>query len=206
MFRRKSMRKIEYFDPYEAEAENSCVFSAPKKIDKGITHYMAIELWNTVMRKAIDKDDPKNVLLRPSNTTSMAFAAKIQEFMNDEYHIYKKFEDVPPKASDIYQAAKFSSSKWGRIMSGELLDIERGNAFAVAVALRLDTKQTEELLYSAGLAINYELDLDAAMMFFIKKEIYDLDYIYSVLKCFSNIKNGLDCFIFQPRTDKQMPN
>jgi hypothetical protein len=199
------MRTIAYFDPYDAEAENRCVFSTPQQIDERITHYMAIKLWDTVMRKAVDKDDPSNVLLRPSNTTSMAFARKIQEFMSDEYHIYNKFENIPPKASDIYQAAKFSSSKWGRIMSGELLDIERGNAFAIAVALRLDTKQTEELLYSAGLAINYELDLDAAMMFFIKKEIYDLDYIYSVLKCFSNIKNGLDCFIFQPRTDKQMP-
>ena len=199
------MRKIEYFDPYEAEAANDCVFSAPQRIDKGITNPMAVKLWNTVMRKAIDRDDPSNVLLRPANTASMAFARKIQQFMNDKDHIYNKFDEEPPKALDIYKAAKFSSSKWGRIMSGEMPDIERGNAFAIAIALRLNTEQTEELLYSAGFAINYELDLDAAMMFFIKKEIYDMDYISSVLECFSNIKNGLDCFIFQPRTDKQKP-
>ena len=199
------MRKIEYFDPYEAEAENNCDFSSPLHLDKGIKNDMAIALWNTVMRKATAKDDRSRVLLRHANTASLSFAKKIQQFMNDKDHIYNKFEDKAPKASDIYKAARFSSSKWGRIMSGEMTDIERGNAFAVAIALRLDTAQTEELLYSAGFAINYELDLDAAMMFFIKKEIYDTDYIYSVLECFSNIKNGLDCFIFQPRTDKQMP-
>lgn len=199
------MRKLEYFDPYEAEAEGSCSFSAPARIDPSITNHKAVALWNTVMRRATDKNNSRRVLLRPANTASISFAAKIQQFMNDEEHIYNKFENKPPKASDIYKAAKFSSSKWGRIMSGELTDIERGNAFAVAVALRLNTEQTEELLYSAGFAINYELDLDAAMMYFIKKGIYDVDYIYSALECFSNIKNGLDCFIFQPRTEKQKP-
>ncbi len=199
------MRKIEYFDPYEKEAEDNCVFSAPMHIDKNIKNDTAIDLWNTVMRKVTDKSDRDRVLLRPANTASMSFAGKIQHFMNDKNHIYNKFDDTPPKASDIYKAAGFSSSKWGRIMSGELIDIERGNAFAIAIALRLDTEQTEELLYSAGFAINYELDLDAAMMFFIKKEIYDMDYILSVLECFSNVKNGLDCFIFQPRTEKQIP-
>ena len=140
------MKKFEYFDPYEAEAENSCAFSAPARIDPNITNYAAVALWNTVMRKATDKNDSHRVLLRPANTASMSFAGKIQQFMNDKEHIYNKFEDVPPKASDIYKAARFSSSKWGRIMSGELTDIERGNAFALAVALRLNTEQTEELL------------------------------------------------------------
>jgi hypothetical protein len=199
------MRKFEYFDPYDKEAKDNCVFSAPMRMEDNIKDPMAVELWNTVMRKVSDKNDRNRLLLRPANTASLSFAIKIQQFMNDEEHIYNKFDDIPPKAFDIYQAARFSSSKWGRIMSGELTDVERGNAFAVAIALRLNTEQTEELLYSAGFAINYELDLDAAMMFFIKKEIYDLDYIYSVLESFSNIKNGLDCFIFQPRTNKQMP-
>lgn len=199
------MSKFAYFDPYEAEAEKKCVFSEPKPIDDRIKDAMAVELWNTVTRKVVDQNS-KKVLLKPVNTASMSFAIKINQFLNDQDHIYNKFDDEPPKASDIYKAAKFSSSKWGRIMSGELPDIERGNAFAIAVALRLNTEQTEELLYSAGFALNYELDLDAAMMFFIKKEIYDLDYIYSVLGCFSNIKNGLDCFIFQPRTNKQKPD
>ncbi len=198
------MRKLEYFDPYEADAANECIFSAPKRIDKSITDIMATELWNTAMRKVFDKKDDK-VLLRSPDTASMSLARKIHQFMNDKEHIYNKFDDEMPKASDIYKAANFSSSKWGRIMSGEMPDIERGNAFAIAVALRLDTDQTEELLHSAGFAINYELDLDAAMMFFIKKEIYDLDYICSILGCFSNIKNGLDCFVFQPRIDRQKP-
>ena len=198
------MSKFAYFDPYDPETAKKCVFTAPRKIDEKITDERAIELWNTVTRTVKDKNDNK-AILKSVNTASMSLAAKIQEFWNDETHISNKFDYMTPKASDLYKAAKFSSSKWGRIMSGELPDVERGNVFAIAIALRLDTEQTEELMYSAGFAINYELDLDAAMMYFIKKEEYNLDTIYEILGCFSNITNGLDCFIFQPRTAKQFP-
>ena len=199
------MKENGRFDPYEAEASNKYDFSPPAHIDKSITDETAVRLWNTVMRKVTEKNDHDKVLFKPAGTASSSLARKIQQFLDDSDHIDNKFYGEPPKMKEIYKAAKFSSSKWGRIMSGELADVERGNAFALAVALRLNTEQTEELLYSAGFALNYELDLDAAMMFFIKQEIYDLDYIFSVLECFSNIKNGLDCFVFQPRTDKQKP-
>ena len=197
------MRNIEYFDPYEANTKDY-EFSDPHKINIKTDDPIVVEMWETIMRRVVDKRS-KKVVIGPPDTISLSFAKKILEFMNDEDHIKAKFDEEPPKAMDIYKAAKFSKSKWGRIMSGEMLDIERGNAFAVAIALRLNTEQTEELLYSAGFAINYELDLDAAMMYFIKKEFYNMDFICSVLSSFSNIKNGLDCFIFQPRISKQQP-
>ena len=193
------MRKFEYFDPYEAKDAKSCTFSEPSKISGSITNPEAIALWNEVMREARDLNDRKKVLLRRPSTASMSFAGKIQEFLDDKEGMLFRFDEETVTIADIYKAAHFSKSKWGRIMSGKLLDIERGNAFAVAIALHLNVDETEELLYSAGFAINYELDLDAAMMYYIRRQIYDLDRIYATLSCFSDIKNGLDCFAFKPQ-------
>ena len=196
------MKKYEYYDPYELSENKDYTFGNPQKISDDIKNDSAIRLWNSVMRKVTDKN--KNTVLRPADTVSQVLTRKILYYMNDEEHIYKKFLGDPPKAIDIYKAAKFSKSKWGRLMGGRLTDIERGNVYALAIALRLNEEQTADLLYSAGLAINYELDLDAAMMYFIKKEIYNMDLICSVLGEFCNIENGLDCFIFQPTTKEQM--
>lgn len=81
-------------------------------------------------------------------------------------------------------------------MNGQLPDIERGNVFAIALALKLDEDELIQLLYSAGFALNYSLHLDAAVMYFIKQGIYDIEHIYNVLSQFSDITNGLDCFTF----------
>lgn len=193
------MRKFEYFDPYEAKDDKSCTFSEPSKINGSITNPEAIALWNEVMREARSLSDRKKVLLRRPSTASMSFAGKIQQFLDDKEGMLYRFDEENVTIADIYKAAKFSKSKWCRIMSGKLLDIERGNAFSIAIALHLNVDETEELLYSAGFAINYELDLDAAMMFYIRRQIYDLDRIYATLSCFSDIKNGLDCFAFKPQ-------
>lgn len=197
------MKKLEYYDPYEAEKEGGYTFDAPQKMEITTNDEAAEKLWNKVMRRM--RDESGNVVLKAPDTASQVLARKIMSFMNDEDHIYNKFDGEQPKMSTIYRAAGFSSSKWGRIISGELSDIERGNAFAIAIALRLNEEQTAELLYSAGFAINYELDLDAAMMYFIRREIYDLKRILKILSNFSNVKNGLDCFVFQPITEAQKP-
>ena len=176
----------------------------PQRISPKVTDPEAIELWNKIMVKVTDKDG--NVVARPTDSTGRVFAKKITEYMTDEKHIYDKFFDEKPKAQDIFKAAKFSKSKWGRIISCELADIERGNAFALAIALRLNVPQTIDLLYSAGIVINLDLDLDAAMMYFIEKEIYDMDKIYRILGQFCYIENGLDCFLFEPVTENQQPD
>lgn len=192
------VKKYEYYDPYELSEDKSFTFGMPDKIANNVKNPESVALWNFVMRKVTDGKG--KTVLSTADTVSQVLARKIFFFMNDEDHIMNKFYGDPPKAMEIYKAAKFSKSKWGRLMGGVLSDIERGTVYAIAIALRLNTEQTEELLYSAGIAVNYELDLDVAMMYFIKREIYDMDRIYSILGEFCNVENGLDRFMFQPRT------
>lgn len=173
-----------------------------RRLCGNVTDPAARELWDTVMTNV--SKNGKTVLYSP-DTASSVLAKKIDFYMNDPEHIYNRFTDEKPTGKQIYKAAGFSRSKWNRILSGELADIERGNAFALAVALRLDEEQTEDFLHAAGFSLNYEIDLDCAIMYFIRKGIYDMPRICAVLSKFSNITNGLDCFAFCPRTDKQKP-
>ena len=198
------MKKIEVFDPHEVEQapHSQYRFGAPEKPEGQIEDARAIELWNTVMRPVFEKK--KRVLRTPDNV-SQVLARKVYEFRYDTEHTGRKFDHDNLTAKEVFEAAGFSKSKWNRINGGRLTDVERGNVYALAIALRLDADQTAELMYAAGLAINYELDLDAAMMYFINREIYDMEYICSVLSNFSDVTNGLDCFAFQPDPKQKAP-
>ena len=196
-------KSYEYVVPHLAVGSGECVYGKPMRVSAGVVDPDAIALWEDVMREVKTKDG-KTVLETPT-TASRLLADKIIEFMEDEDHIFYAFDGNKPKAKDIYTSAGFGKSTWGRIMSGELSDIERGNVFALALALRLNEEQTEELLHSAGFCLNYGLDLDRAVMYFIRKEERDLKKIWRILGEFCNVKNGLDCFIFRPVTEKQQP-
>lgn len=163
---------------------------------------LAEELWNTVICR-VEKDG--GTVLDDPETASAKLSDKINFFMSDSRHIDEKFDGEKPTGKEIYEAAGISKSSWGRIKSGALVDLERGNVFALAVALRLNEEETEQLLHSAGYCINYELELDCAIMFFIRREIYDMKKIRETLGRFSNIDNGFDCFTFRPKNGGQMP-
>ena len=200
-------KTIEYIDPYLAKDKPGYSYGDAPSIRAGITDPDAVELWKTVMRQVRKTENgKKKIVLNAPVTASRLLADKIVEFMEDEEHIYYAFEGEKPKAKDIYEAARFSKSTWGRIMTGELSDLERGNVFAIALALRLNENQTVELLHSAGFSLNYEIELDAAVMYFIKKEERDLDKVWRVLGQFCNVKNGLDCFVFHPQKENQLPD
>jgi len=185
------------------DSEYRC--GAPARLPAGVTGEEATRLWNTVMRPIYG---PCQNLVKKKNTVtpSCALTLLVEEFLNDPEHIDLKFDCERPSDKDIYEAAGFSRAKWGRIKSGKLPDLERGNVFALAIALRLDAEQTEQLLFAAGFALNYDLDLDCAMMYFIHHEIYDMERIYRILSEFCNVKNGLDCFLFRPLEEKQKPD
>ena len=189
------MKKYEYIDP-SALDEGMKLGNPEGGMPAWVEDPRAKTMWEKVMRPV--KDANGKTVLKTADTASQVFARKIEQFMNDRHRNFLVFENEYLPQSKVYKAAHFSRSKWGRIKEGKMSDIERGNAFAVAIALHLNEEETLELLHSAGFAINYELDLDVAMMYFIRQGIYDMDYICEVLGAFCDIDNGLDCFMFQP--------
>lgn len=195
----KNMKIIEYMDPTELMSEDGVdvkVRRIPSDLEAGLSD-RAIELWKFSKRRITAPDG--NLLMRYADTMTSAFAAKIEEFLSDPEHINAKFGGKRPTDEAVAARAGFSRAKWNRLTAAVHLDIERGNAFAVAIALKLNEVQTEQLLYSAGFALNYELELDSAIMYFIKNEIYDIDVIFETLSEFSDVRNGLDKFTFLPK-------
>jgi hypothetical protein len=190
------MKKFEYIDPYELD-EGYRLGNPGGGMPKWVTDEAAIAMWKTVMRPVLDKDG--KVAVRCADTVSQVLTRTIDRFLDEKNEFRREYGMPKLTKTTVYERAKLSRANWGRIMSGQLSDIERGNVFALAIALELNAEQTAELLYAAGFAINYELDLDVAMMYFIRNEIYDMDKINEILGYFCDVDNGLDCFMFQPK-------
>ena len=194
------MKKIEYFDPSEvSEIQGASVreLAFPTRLDATATD-LARKVWAFSKRKITDRLG--RVIIGAADTMTSAFARKIEEFLSDEEHLAKNFDGKRPTDQMMADRAGFSRPKWNRLTSATHLDIERGNAFAVAIALKLDEAQTAELLYAGGFVLNYEHELDCAMMYFIKQGIYDLRLITSTLSQFCDLKNGFDKFTFTPKS------
>ena len=193
------MKKIEYFDPSEvSEIKGASVreLAFPRDLDATATD-LAHKVWAFSKRRITDRFG--NVILGAADTMTTAFAKKIEDFLSDEEHLAKNFDGKRPTDQMMADRAGFSRPKWNRLTSATHLDIERGNAFAVAIALKLDEEQTVELLYAGGFVLNYEHELDCVMMYFIKNGIYDIKLITSTLSQFCDIKNGFDKFTFKPK-------
>ena len=193
------MKVIEYRDPSELVGEKGIsvqVRKLPASLDGKLSD-TAIELWKFSKRRITDEGG--NVIMQYADTMTNAFACKIEEFLSDPEHINAKFGGKRPTDETMAERAGFSRAKWNRLTAAVHLDIERGNAFAVALALKLDEEQTEQLLYSAGFALNYEHELDCAVMYFIKNGIYDIGVVMAAMSEFCDVKNGLDKFTFLPK-------
>lgn len=189
------MKKYEYVDPYELD-EGYRLGKPQGGIPKWVTDKGAIALWEKVMCPVVDERG--NTVIKCAETASRVLTRTIDRFLDEKNEFRHKYGMPKLTKNEVRIKAKFSRAKWGRIVSGQLSDIERGNAYALAIALELNAEQTAELLYAAGFAINYELDLDVAMMHFIHEGIYDMDKINAILGQFCDVDNGLDCFKFQP--------
>lgn len=192
------MKRIEYCTPTElSKIPSVTVRLSPIPKTKEINTESAREVWEFSKRKITAQSG--RVLLRSADTITSSFARKIEEFLSDPEHLKEHFGGKRPTDSQMAKRANFSLAKWNRLTGGTHLDIERGNAFAVAIALELDEDQIAELLYAAGFVLNYELELDCVVMYFINKGIYDMRVINETLSEFCDVQNGLDKFTFDPK-------
>lgn len=187
-------KTVTYVDPYAAEGDPAFTLRPPvSEAPATVTEELGRELYRVTHTRLTEGN---RTLKGVPRTITAPLGDMIYDILHDEEHIAARFGGERPRVDDICEAAGFSPATWNRITGGKLLDIERGNVFAIALALRLDAEQTAKLLAAAGFLINYEFQLDAAVMFFIHREIYDMELIRSVLSQFADIKNGLDRFHF----------
>lgn len=187
------MPKIEYFDPYLEKKNPEYKYAPPKKMPFTPENPECKQLWDNAMLMVRDKSG--KTVKAPADPVCTVFGRKVVEFLDRK----------GLRASEVYKRAGIPKSTWNKYIGEKLTTLRRANVYSVAIGLELNEEETAELLYSAGYAINYDLDLDCAMMYFIKHKMYDISEIKSILAEFSDIERGIDCFAFEPATPNQEP-
>lgn len=84
------------------------------------------------------------------------------------------------KQSDIYDQLEMSKTGFWKILKGKV-NPNRLTVFALAIALKLDLDQTQDLLMKAGYAINRSSVQDMVLASLITKGIYDRNIIDDLL-------------------------
>ena len=83
--------------------------------------------------------------------------------------------------AEVYKRANLSKSVFSSIMTDSNHLPKKNNIIALAIALKLNLKETETLLMKAGYTFSNSIDTDLVAVYCINHEIYDIDKINRIL-------------------------
>lgn len=85
------------------------------------------------------------------------------------------------KDAEVYNAARVSKQVFHKIRSNEQYHPKKITVLALAIGLRLDLSETNELLYYAGYSMTQNEKIDIVVSYFIENKIYDIDVVNRAL-------------------------
>lgn len=85
------------------------------------------------------------------------------------------------KDSDVYKKARIDRKTFSKIRCLDHYIPCKNNIIKLCLSLSLDIESTKELLNSAGYQLSTNNNLDLIVSFFIKKNIFDIDFINTYL-------------------------
>lgn len=105
---------------------------------------------------------------------SASFAEVLFRFID-----YKGYTD-----SDVYKKAGIDRRHFSKIRTNPAYRISKSSAVSLSIALKLNKKETEKLLHSAGFSLSNNDTFDLIIQFCLEQEIYDIDYVNQALDQF----------------------
>jgi len=86
--------------------------------------------------------------------------------------------------SEVYKKAGIDRRHFSKIRNPDYRP-GKNTVVALALALELDKKETDELLAAAGYSLSESSISDLVILFFLEKKIYDIDAVNQALHYFS---------------------
>lgn len=84
--------------------------------------------------------------------------------------------------ADLYKKAGVDRRHFSKIRSNPTYKIGKNTVIALALALELDEKETDELLTAAGFSLSASDTFDLVIQFFLQNKIYDIDALNEALE------------------------
>ncbi|MEE3422441.1 MAG: macro domain-containing protein [Succinimonas sp.] len=116
-----------------------------------------------------DDDVPllSSALTRKMNSGSKTFQERLLELIKE-----KNADEVT-----VYKNANIDRKLFSRIRCNKDYTPSKNTVLALAIALRLNLDETQDLLVRAGLALSPSITFDIIVSFFIENQIYDISKI-----------------------------
>ncbi|MFC7372300.1 hypothetical protein ACFQPF_11500 [Fictibacillus iocasae] len=95
--------------------------------------------------------------------------------------LFSYMDDSGEKDAAVYTRAGLDRRHFSKIRGKRDYKPKKDTVIALALALRLDMDQTDELLTSAGYSLSQSDDYDLIIQYFIEKQTYDIGLINEAL-------------------------
>lgn len=139
-----------------------------------VTRYSIRSILNDGPNFSIGNECARYLTPRPPDLHAavLSFSARILKYV---------LENCQGKAPLIYKRAGISRKVYSRIVSSDSSNVSKTTALQFAIAMRLDRKDAETLLKSAGFALSETIPLDMVFIYCIENKVWNIFDVNAIL-------------------------
>ena len=98
--------------------------------------------------------------------------------------LFRKIDEQGITDADCYHKAQLNRSHFNKIKNDPSYHIQKETVIALALALKLDRKETDEMLIKAGFALSPSSKADLIIEYCLAHNIYDVTEVNQILYSF----------------------